>query len=70
MLPVPVQRCLLRDIMICGLSGKFTRVIDIDTMIDTGAMVGTANLSVVVAFCKKYPWLVMVIIDSADGEFQ
>ena len=56
--------------MICGLPGKFTRVIDIDTMIDTDAMIGTAKLSVMVAFCKKYPWLVKTIIDRADWEFQ
>ena len=45
-------------------------MIDIDTMIDTGAMIGTANLSNMVSFCKKYPWLVKEIIDSADGEVQ
>ena len=56
--------------MICGLSGKFTRVLEIRTMIDTGTMIGTAKSSVMVAFCKKYPWLAKAIIDSADGEFQ
>ena len=56
--------------MICGLPRKFTRVIEVYTMIDTGAMIGTAKLSVMVAFCNKYPWLVKVIIDSADVEFQ
>ena len=56
--------------MICGLSGKFTRLIEIETMIDTAAMIGTAKLSVMVAFCKKYPWLSKAIIDSAYGEFQ
>ena len=45
-------------------------MIDIDTMIDTGAMIGTAKLSVIVEFFKKHPWLVKAIIDSADGEFQ
>ena len=70
MLPVPVQRCLLHAVMIFGLPGKFTRVVEIDTMIDTGTMIGTAKLSVMVAFCKKYPWLVKAIIDSGDGEFQ
>ena len=42
-------------------------MIEIDTMIDTGDMIGTAKLSIMVAFCKKYPWLVKAIIDSADG---
>ena len=70
MLPVPVQIFLLRAVMICGLPGKFTRVIEIDNMIDTGTMIGTSNLSVMVEFCKKYPWLVKAIIDNADGEFQ
>ena len=70
MLPVPVQRCLLHAVTICGLPGKFTRVIEIDTMINTGAMIGTAKLSVVVAFCRKYTWLIKAMIDSADGEFQ
>ena len=58
MLPVPVHRCLLHAVMIYGLPGKFTRVIDIDTMIDTGAMIGTAKISVTVAFYNKYPSLV------------
>ena len=53
--------------MLCGLPGKFTRVIEIKNMIDNDAMIGTANLSIVVAFCKKYPWLVKAIIYSADG---
>ena len=56
--------------MICGLPGKFTIVIEIDTMIDTGAMIGTAKLSVMVELCKKYPWLVKAIIGSADGDFE
>ena len=56
--------------MICGLPGKFTRVIDINTMIDTGAMIGTDKLSVMVALCQRYPWLFKAIIDSMDGEFQ
>ena len=67
MLPVPAQRCLLHAVIICGLPGKFTRVIEIDTMIDTGDMIGTAKLSIMVAFSKKYPWLVKAIIVSADG---
>ena len=50
MLPVPFHRCLLHAVMIYGLPGKFTRVIDIDTIIDTGAMIGTAKISVTVAF--------------------
>ena len=70
MLPIPFHRCLLHDFMICGLPGKFTRVIEIDTMINTGAMIGTAELSVMVAFCKKYPWLIKAIIDSANGYSQ
>ena len=70
MLPVPVQRCTLHDVMICGLLGKFTIVIEIDTMINNGAIIGTAKLRFMVEFCKKYPWLVKAIIDSADGEFQ
>ena len=70
MLPVPVQRCILHAVMICGLPGKFTRVIEIDTMIDTGAIIGTAKLRVMVSFCKKYLWLVKAIIDSLDREFQ
>ena len=69
MLPVPVQRFLLRAVVIFGLPGMFTRVIEIDTMIDTGAMIGTANLIGMVEFCKKYPWLAKAIIDSTDGEF-
>ena len=70
MLPVPVQRCLLHAVMIFGLPGKFIIVVEIDTMIDTGAMIGAAKLSVIVVFCKKYPWLIKAIIDIGDGEFQ
>ena len=32
---------------------KFTRVIEIDTITNNGAMIGTAKLSVMVALCKK-----------------
>ena len=45
-------------------------MVEIDTMIDTGAMIGTAKLSAMLVFCKKYLCLVKAIIDSADGEFQ
>ena len=69
-LPVPVQRCLLHAVLICVLPGKFTRVIDIDTMIGTGAMIETAKRSVMVEFCKKCLWIFKAIIDSSDGEFQ
>ena len=45
-------------------------MIDINNIIDTGAMIETAKLSVMVEFSKKYPWLVKAIIDSVVGEFQ
>ena len=48
-LSVPFQRFLLHAIMICGLPGKFTIVIEIDTMINNGAMIGTTEVSVIVA---------------------
>ena len=70
MLPVPFQRCFLRAVMISGLPSKFTRVIEINAMIKTGAMIGTSKISVMVTFCNKYPWLVKAIIDNADGGFQ
>ena len=41
MLPVPVQRCLLYAVTICGLPWKFKRMIDIGTMINTGAIIGS-----------------------------
>ena len=67
MLPVPFQRCLLHAVIICGLPGKFTRVVEIETIIDTGAMIGTSKLSVMVAFCNKCPWIAKAIINSADA---
>jgi hypothetical protein len=44
--------------------------VNLDGLADTGAMDNTYKLSIIMAYCRAYPYRVKEIINSGDGNFK